>query len=143
VLELLLSDGSIYKHKGKFDAIDAQVDPNTGSILVQAIFPNPDNLLRPGMYAKVIVQIKVDEGALVVPQRCLTELQGQYSVFIVNDSNQVVSRQVEVSTQIGDVSVIKSGLKPNEKIVIDGLQKVRNGMVINPQLIEFESQNKK
>lgn len=141
VLELLLSDGSFYKHKGKFDAIDAQVDPNTGSILVQAIFPNPDKLLRPGMYAKVIVQIKVDENALVIPQRCLTELQGQYSVFVVNDSNQVQSRAVNISHKIGDLCIVEKGLQANEKLVIDGLQKVRNGVVISPQLIEFKSQN--
>lgn len=143
VLELELSDGTIYNHKGKFDAIDAQVDPNTGSLLVQAIFPNPENLLRPGMYSKVIVKIKVEAGAIVIPQRCLVELQGQFSVFVVNDSNQVVARQVEVSNQIGDVSLIKTGLKKDEKIVIDALQKVRNGMIINPQVIKFESQNNK
>ena len=140
-LELVLSDGSIYKHKGKFDAIDAQVDPNTGSVLVQAIFPNPQRLLRPGMYCKVKAELKVDKDALLIPQRCLSELQGQFSVFVVNDSNLVASRQVKIGDQIGDLSIVTEGLQVNEKLVIDGLQKVQDGVPIKPKVIQFKSKN--
>ena len=140
-LELILSDGSYYNHKGRFDAIDAKVDPNTGSILVQAIFPNPDGLLKPGMYSKVKVELNTAKGALIIPSRCLTELQGQFSVFVINKDNKVVSRQVKVGQTIGDLSIITEGLKKGEKIVFDGLQKVAPEVSIQPVPVDFKTQN--
>ena len=140
-LELILSDGSLYQHKGTVDFIDRGVDATTGSILVQASFPNPDLILRPGLFAKVKVEMQVLKGALMVPQRCIVELQGKYSVYAVNDSNKVESRQIIPGQKINDMWVITEGLKSNERIVIDALQKVRSGMEISPSLIEFQSQN--
>lgn len=141
-LELLLADGSTYKFKGRLDAMNAQVDPNTGSILIQAIFPNPNGLLKPGMYTKVKVKIRSKKNALVIPRRCLIELQGQYSVFVVNDSSKVVSRQVDLGYKTSDMCIIDSGLKEGELVVIDALQKVRPGMVVKPKVTEFESKFK-
>ena len=139
-LDLILSDGSTYDQKGKVDFVNRNVDPTTGSMLVQAHFPNPDKLLRPGLYAKVKAQMEIVKGALLVPQRCIIELQGQYSVFVVKDDNIVESRQVNVGERLGDLRLIKDGLEAGEKIVIDGLQEVGSGLKVNPSIIEFESQ---
>ncbi|HSH19863.1 MAG TPA: efflux RND transporter periplasmic adaptor subunit, partial [Draconibacterium sp.] len=140
-LELILSDGSTYEHKGTVDFIDRGVDATTGSILIQGDFPNPDFILRPGLYAKVKVEFEVKKDALLIPQRCVTELQGQYSVYVINDQNIVESRQIVPGEKIGDYWLITEGLSANEKLVIDALQKVRTGMKITPSLIEFKSQN--
>lgn len=140
-LELILSDGNAYKYKGTFNAIDAKVDPNTGSILIQAVFPNPEGLLKPGMYSKVKVEYMTAKDAIVVPSRCLTELQGQYFVYVVTDSNTVETRQVQTGYKAGDMTIIKTGLKSGEKIVFDGLQKVTTDAVIVPEVVEFKSQN--
>ena len=140
-LELILSDGSKYEHKGKVDFIDRGVDATTGSILVQGDFPNPDFILRPGLYAKVKVQLEVKKGALLIPQRCIMELQGQYSVYVVNDKNIVESRQIVAGQKVGDYWLVTEGLTGDEKLVIDALQKVRTGMEISPSPIEFQSQN--
>ncbi|MDX2443421.1 MAG: efflux RND transporter periplasmic adaptor subunit [Bacteroidales bacterium] len=139
-LELLLSDGSKYPLKGRTDFINRNIDPTTGSMLVEAHFPNTDGILRPGLYAKVRARMEVLEGALLVPQRCVIELQGQYSVFVVDENNTVQSRQVAIGERIGDLWLVTEGLNPGEGIVIDGLQKVGTGMKVNPALVEFESQ---
>jgi membrane fusion protein (multidrug efflux system) len=140
-LDLILSDGSTYDFKGQVDFINRNIDPKTGSMLVQAHFPNPKRLLRPGLYAKVRARMQVIEDALLVPQQCISELQGQYSVYVVKDDNTVEAKQVTVGTRIGDLWLIKGGLEGNESLVFDGLQKVASGMTVNPTLIEFESQS--
>ncbi len=139
-LELILSDGSLYEHKGKIEFIDRDVDPTTGSILIQADFPNPDYILRPGLFAKVKLQWELKEDALIVPQRCVMELQGQKSVFVVNN-NIVESKQITTGQVIGDYVMVNEGLSNSDQIVIDALQKVRSGMEITPVLTEFESKN--
>jgi len=138
-VQLILADGSIYDELGQIDFVDNQINRNTGSLLIQASFPNPSRLLRPGLYAKARLMLKTEEAAIMVPQRCLIELQGQYSVFVVNDSNVVESRAVQVSNKIGDMSIISSGLKDQEKVVIDAIQLVRNGDVVVPEPTEFNS----
>jgi len=140
-LDLLLSDGSTYEYKGSVDFINRNIDPKTGSMLVQAHFPNPKRLLRPGLYAKVKAKMQVINDALLVPQRCITELQGQFSVYVVTDDNTIEARQVFVGERLGDLRLIKEGLEGNESIVIDGIQKVGSGMTVNPEVIEFESQS--
>lgn len=139
-LRIILADGSTFKHKGFVNFIDSQVDPTTGSLLVQSSFPNPDQLLRPGQYAKVKAKMDDIIGGLLVPQRCVMELQGLYSVYIVNDSSKVETRQVVTGEKIGDLWLIKSGLKAGDKIVIDALQKVTPGLEIKPVITEFKSQ---
>lgn len=141
-LELILSDGETYDQKGSVDFINRNVDPNTGSLLVQAHFPNSNRILRPGLYAKVKVEMAIIEGALLVPQRCINELQGNYSVFVVKSDNIVESRQVNVGEKIGDLWIITEGLKVGESVVLEGLQKVGTGAEVNPTVVVFESQTK-
>jgi len=138
-LELILSDGSTYEHTGEFDFIDRSIDASTGSILIQASFPNPNFILRPGLYGKVRINMKTVKDGILAPQRCLMELQGQYSVFVVKDDNTVEARQVNTGPPIGDYVLITEGLSAGEKLVIDGIQKVRTGLLINPIPSEFVS----
>jgi membrane fusion protein (multidrug efflux system) len=139
-LQLILSDGSLYNYKGSVDFVDRGVDATTGSILVQANFENPEFLLRPGLFAKVKVEMQMIPDAILVPQRCVIELQGKYSVFVVNDSSKVEARQIETGHKIDDYITVSEGLKAGEKVVIDALQKVQSGMAVKPNLIEFQSQ---
>lgn len=138
-VELQLADESVYNQLGKIDFVDRNIDQNTGSILVQASFPNPDKLLRPGLYSKVKVQTDFIKNAIIIPQRCIVELQGQFSVFVVNDSNIIESRVIKIAVRSGDLAAITEGLKANETIVIDALQKVGSGMAINPIDTIFQS----
>ena len=139
-IKLKLADGSIYMYGGNIDFVDRNIDESTGSILIQASFPNPDGLLRPGLYAKVTVMTDEAKDALIIPQRCVSELQGQFSVFVVNDSNKVENRYVTIAHKAGDLIAISDGIKKGDRIVIDALQKVRDGMTINPQDTTFHSQ---
>ncbi len=139
-ISLILSDGSTHPYDGIVNFINREVDASTGAILVQATFPNPDLILRPGQFARVQIMMKEDKGALLVPQRCVTELQGQYSVFIVNSENKIESRQIKIAEKFGDYYIASDGLKQNDKIVLEGLQKVGSGMEVNPVVTEFESQ---
>lgn len=139
-VELILADGSVYQETGNIDFIDRNIDPMTGSMLVQASFDNPDRILRPGMYTKVKIQLGIVEDALLVPQRCVMELQGQNSVYVVDEENKVQTRQVIAIEKIGDLIGIEEGLKAGERVVIDALQKVASGTTVNPVIVEFESQ---
>lgn len=141
-LQLILSDGTTFEHKGRVKFVDREVNPETGSLLIQTVFPNPEELLRPGQYAKVRAKMNELKGALMVPQRCIMELQGTHSVYIVNDSNIVHNRQVETGPKYEDYWVINKGLEPNEKVVIDGLQKVQTGMPIKPKVTVFKNEAK-
>ncbi len=140
-LSLILADGSTFKYKGLVDFINREVDPETGSILVQTTFPNPDKLLKPGQYAKVVVKLKDVKGGLLIPQRCVMEMQGQYSVYVVNDENRVEARQIVAGDDVGDLLLVREGILAGDKVVIDAIQKVGTGMEVKPQLIEFESQS--
>jgi membrane fusion protein (multidrug efflux system) len=140
-LGLILADGSNFKYKGEVTFINREVDPETGSLLIQASFPNPDNLLKPGQYAKVVVKMEVIEDALLIPQRCVMELQGQFSVYVVDSENIVKAIQINAGETIGDMLVVNEGLKAGDKVVIDALQKVGSGMKVNPKPTVFESQS--
>ncbi|MEJ2587701.1 MAG: efflux RND transporter periplasmic adaptor subunit [Deltaproteobacteria bacterium] len=135
-LQLILSDGSVYDHKGKPDFVNREVDPDTGAILVQASFPNPDELLRPGQFVRVRGEEVVMDGILI-PQRCVMELQGSFSCYVVDSENKIESRKVEVGPKIGSFWLIRKGLKPNERVVYEGLQKVKSGTVVDPTLKEI------
>jgi len=132
-LELILSDGTVYKYKGKIDFIDRSIDPSTGSILLQASFPNPEGLLRPGQFARLKIMIYKDKDALMVPQKAISELQGQYSVFVVKDDNTIVAKQVKPGEKIGEFWIIDEGLKSGDRVVLEGLQKIKSGMEIVPE----------
>lgn len=132
-LQLILSDGSTYPLKGRWYFTGRQVDINTGTLQVAALFDNPNNILRPGQYALIRAQTGVRKGALVVPQRAVTELQGSYQVATVDDQNAVHIQTVKVGEQMGTEWVIDSGLKPNERVVAEGTQKVKEGTKVDPQ----------
>lgn len=138
-VQLILADGTLYNQQGKIDFIDRNIDPMTGSMLVQASFDNPERILRPGMYTKVKILFGTVENALLVPQRCVMELQGQFSVYIVNDQNIVESRNVIVSERVGDLWLVEEGVSSGDKVVMDALQKVASGLTIHPSLVEFKS----
>jgi membrane fusion protein (multidrug efflux system) len=131
-LEMALADDSTYPQKGKFFVADRQVDQKTGAIRLAGIFPNPGNTLRPGQYAKVSAITSNKESALLVPQRAVTELQGNYRVAVVGDDNKVSIRPVKVGPRSGTMWVIEDGLKPGERVVAEGTQKVRPDAVVNP-----------
>lgn len=140
-VHLILSDGSTHPHTGKIDFINREVDASTGAILVQATFPNPELILKPGQFARVKIRFKMEKGALLIPQRVVSELQGQYSVFIVNADNKIESKSVKTGEKYGDYIIIKEGITENDKIVLEGLQKVGSGMEVIPEVIKFESQS--
>jgi len=140
-LELILADGSLYEHKGKPEFVDRNVDPTTGAILVQASFPNPQELLRPGQFAKVKALISVVKDGILIPQRCVLELQGLYSVYVVGDEDKVQTRRIKVGPKIKQFWLITEGLKPGEHIVYEGLQRAKDGAVVKPTVKDIESKN--
>jgi RND family efflux transporter MFP subunit len=132
-LDLILSDGSRYERKGRFFFADREVNQNTGSIQLTALFPNPGNILRPGQYAKVRAQIGSKQGALLVPQRSVTELQGSYQVAVVDAQNKVAIVNVKPGERVGTQWVIDEGLGPGDRVVAEGVQKVAPGATVVPQ----------
>ena len=132
-LELILADGSIYPNTGTFYFADRQVNESTGAIRIAGLFPNPGNILRPGGYGKVRAAIRIQQDALLVPQRAVSELQGGYQVAVVDGENKVSIRTVTVGDRVGNQWIIADGLKRGERVVAEGIQKVRPGMQVNPK----------
>ena len=132
-LELILADGSVFPQKGWVSFADRQVDESTGTIKVAALFPNPGNLLRPGQFAKVRALLETQKGALLVPQRAVTELQGRYQLAVVGPDNKVDLRWAKVGERTGSLVVIDEGLKPGERVIVEGIQKVKAGMTVTPK----------
>lgn len=130
---LQLTDGSMYPRKGKFYALDRQVDISTGAILVQVEFENPQRLLRPGGFGNIRATVDTIRGALLVPQRAVTEIQGKYLIAVVGDDNKVTIRNVAAGEKVGSMWVITEGLKPGERVVAEGTQKVSDGVHVNPK----------
>lgn len=131
-LELILGDGTVYPQRGHTLLMNREVDSRTGTIQVRAEFPNPTNILRPGQYARIRSKTEVRKNALLIPQRAVAELQGIYQVGVVDSENKVSIRAVKTGPQFGDMWVIESGLQPQEKVVVDGLQRLRDGMTVAP-----------
>ena len=131
--ELILGDGSIYSHKGKFGFADRQVNQSTGAIQLTALFPNPGNALRPGQYGKVRTATGTIHGALLVPQRAVSELQGTYQVAVLDGANKVSVETVKVGDRVGSMWVIREGLKPGQRVVVEGVQKAVPGTTVNPK----------
>ncbi len=132
-LELILADGTTYPQKGTVYFADREVNPSTGAIRIAGLFPNPGNILRPGQYGRVRTATRMKQGALLVPQRAVTELQGSYQVAVVGSDNKVSIRPVKVGERIGTMWIIDVGLKPGERVVAEGVQKVRQGAAVNPK----------
>ena len=139
-LELILSDSTVYEHKGKIDFVDREVDPTTGALLVQASFPNPEKLLRPGLFAKVKANVDIIPDGIMIPQRCVTELQGLYSVLVVGEGNKIEQREITTGPTIDGLWLIMEGLKPGEKVVYEGMQSAKAGSVVNPQAYKIDQQ---
>ncbi len=131
-IQLLLADGSVYAHPGEFDFADRALNPATGTLALRAIFPNPESLLRPGMNVRVRVVYDVAEHAILVPQRSVTELLGKYFVTVVDAEDKVEQVAVTPGPRVGDLWVIQSGLNGGERVVTDGLQSIKPGMVVKP-----------
>ncbi len=131
--QLTLADGSIYPHKGLFYAVNREVDVRTGAVLAQVEFPNPGNLLRPGGFARLSAVTRIQQGALLVPARAVSELQGGYLVAVVGSDNKVSLRNVKMGERAGTMWIVAEGLKPGDRVVAEGIQKVRDGTVVNPK----------
>lgn len=138
-LEMILADGSVYPRKGEFGFADRQVDVRTGTIRVAATFPNPNNLLRPGQFARVRAEMGIKKGAAVVPQRAVTEMQGKYMVAVIGPENKVAVRTIRPGERVGQLWVVDEGLQPGEKVVAEGTQKVREGMAVSPKPFGVQS----
>lgn len=132
-LELILADGSIYPHPGAIDIIGREVNPSTGTLRIRGLFDNPGNVLRPGQYAKIRAVTSIRKSALLLPQGAVEELQGAYQVFVVGPANKCEVRAVVVGDRIGSYWVIDKGLNPSDRVVIEGLQKVRAGDTVTPK----------
>jgi membrane fusion protein (multidrug efflux system) len=137
-LQLELSDGTKYPHKGKVIFVDRQVDPQTGTIRLVAAFPNPGNILRPGQFGRVNAATAVNRSAILVPQRCVTELQGTYQVAVVGGNNKVSVRTVKVGERVGSLWIIESGVNAGEQVISEGNTKVQDGMTVNPTMAKTQ-----
>jgi membrane fusion protein (multidrug efflux system) len=140
-LELVLSDGNVHAQRGRFSFADRQVNASTGAIQLTGLFPNPGNKLRPGQFGKVRASIGVRPGALLVPQRSVTDTQGTYLVAVVDPNNTIRFAPVKVGERVGSKWVIEDGLKPGERVVTDGLFKIRPGAPVNPKLVHPKEAN--
>lgn len=133
VLELVLADGSVHPERGRATAANRQIDVKTGTMTILGIFPNPGGRLRPGQFGKVRAAIENRRGGLLVPQRAVQEVQGTYLVAVVGADNKVTMRSVTPGPRIGGLWLIDKGLQPGEQIIVEGLQKVREGVIVNPK----------
>ena len=135
-LQLILADGTVYEHTGTISFADREVNPATGAIRVAGVFPNPNNLLRPGGFGRVRFSVKTQNGALLVPQKAVTELQGSYQVMVVGDDDKVSVRPITVGDRVGKLWIVTGGLKPGERVIVEGVMKVRDGALVKPVLAE-------
>jgi RND family efflux transporter MFP subunit len=134
-IELILADGTTYSYKGSIEFANRQVDQNTGTIRIAALFPNPQNILRPGGFGQVRALIKIESGALLVPQRAITDVQGSYQAAVVDAENKVTIRNVKVGERVDNMWVVTDGLQPGERVITEGTQKVGSGVRVNPKII--------
>jgi membrane fusion protein (multidrug efflux system) len=132
-LQLTLGNGNIYPYKGQIVFVDRQVNPQTGTIQIAGSFSNPQNLLRPGQFGRIKAETEVRHDALLIPQRAVNELQGSYQVAVIGSDNIVQIRSVMLGPQLGSNLIITSGIKPNERVVTEGVSKLRDGMQVSPQ----------
>ena len=136
--ELVLADGSVLPDKGKLVFVDRNVDPETGTILMEAAFPNPGWIVRPGQYARVRAAVDMRPGAILVPQRAVSEMQGVYNVAVVGGNDTVEVRMVTPGPRIGTLWLVDSGLKAGDRVVVEGVQKVRPGLKVKPEMVTIE-----
>jgi RND family efflux transporter MFP subunit len=140
-LRLILSDGSMYPSPGKWLFTSRQVDVNTGTLQIAAVFPNPDFVLRPGQYGRVRAKVETRRNAILLPQRAIIESQGSYQVATVNQTNGVHIKNIQVGDQIGNEWLINSGVEPSDSVIVEGGQKVKEGAAVEPQPYNTEPTN--
>ena len=131
--DLILADGSVYPYKGKILLTDRQVDVNTGTIRLIAAFPNPGNKLRPGQYGRVRIQTSIQQHAILVPQSAVKELQGGYQVALLGSDHKAIIRPVKAGQKVGTMWVIDDGLKPDDQVIVEGIEKVKDGTPVVPK----------
>jgi membrane fusion protein (multidrug efflux system) len=137
-ITMVLADDSLYPHKGRINFLDRTVDSQTGTLPFRVEFPNPEKMVRPGQFSRLRAELDRRENALLVPQKAVQELQATFSVAVVGEDNKVTMRTVKPGERVGLLWVIEDGLKPGERIVVEGLQKVREGMTVSPTMVEIE-----
>jgi membrane fusion protein (multidrug efflux system) len=138
--ELILADGTVYPHKGRILITDRQVDTSTGTIRLVAAFPNPGNILRPGQYGRVRIQTSMKKDALLVPQGAVRELQGGYQVAVVGADNKASIRPVQAGEKVGTMWVIDHGLKPDDQVIVEGVEKVKDGTPVVPKATKIQAE---
>jgi membrane fusion protein (multidrug efflux system) len=138
-LQLILPDGTVYDHKGKIDIVGREVDTATGTLRIRGIFPNPGNILRPGQYSRIRTATNIDKGALLVPQRAVEELQGEFELAVLDRDNRVAFRKVRATDRVGSYWMIEQGLSANDRVVIEGLQKIKTGDRVEPKDAQLPS----
>jgi membrane fusion protein (multidrug efflux system) len=136
-LDLILADGTVHPHKGKLVAADAAVDPTTGTFTLEADFPNPKDLVLAGQFARVRGVVEVRKGALLVPQRSISELQGQFRVYVIDEGGTVELRPVEPGPKIDQLQIVEAGLQPGERVALD-VMRLRPGLEVVPQLARLD-----
>jgi membrane fusion protein (multidrug efflux system) len=141
-VEMILADESLYPYQGEFDFIDRNIDPTTGSILVQVSFPNPDKMIRPGQFARIRTIADTIPNGILIPQRCVSELQGIQRVFVVGNNNKIEERRIERGPAIGSNWLILDGLNAGEKVVYEGLQRVSDGVEVKPEVVTADTPEK-
>lgn len=138
-LDMILADGSRYPYKGSITFAQRQIDAATGTLQFEASFPNPERLVRPGQFARILAVVDERKGAVVVPVRAITELQGQNLVYIVGEGNKVAMRRVVLGPKAGAFTVIEQGVNAGEKVIVEGLQRIRPDVVVSPTEISPDS----
>jgi len=139
--ELLLADGSTHRHKGTLVFVDRNVDAKTGTIRVEASFPNPEHIVRPGQYARVRASVTTKKGAVLISQRSVQELQGIFNVAVVKADDTVEIRPIKPADRFASLMVVESGVKGGERLIVEGLQKVKPGIKVKPELVPLEEMN--
>lgn len=140
--ELILADGTVYPHRGKVLLTDRQIDTNTGTIRMIAAFPNPGNILRPGQYARVRIQTSFKKDALLVPQSAVKELQGGYQVALLGAGNKAIIRPVKAGEKVGTFWVIDDGLKTGDQVIVEGVEKVKDGTPVVPKPAKIQAEER-
>ena len=139
-VEMILSDGSVYPYEGKVNVADRQIDPSTGTLMLEASFPNPQQLIRPGQYSRIRSVTKVIASALVIPTRSILELQGQFQVYVVGSDGKTQLKTIRKGPQYGQLTVVESGISPGDLVIAEGLQKVRPGIIVTSSGYELPSE---
>jgi membrane fusion protein (multidrug efflux system) len=138
-VDMILSDGSIHPEKGVINMANREIDPATGTLTMEALFPNPDELVRPGQFAKVRFVVEMRRGAMLIPQRAVTELQGMYQVFVVGPDNKISVKMVQAGQRFGEYWIINSGLEATDKIALLGNAAIRPNSVVRPVPVKADS----